>query len=56
MANKECPDCSGTGRCKHCRGTGKYPYGVSSASPCPYCDRRGNGVCRRCHGEGKVYY
>lgn len=57
MDKKECPNCNGTGRCRHCRGTGAlgYPgYGDVRhyTSPCNFCLR--SGVCRRCGGRGKV--
>ncbi|MCE1187616.1 MAG: hypothetical protein LWX56_00625 [Ignavibacteria bacterium] len=42
----KCPDCKGSGVCKHCNGTGNR-YG----STCPSC--RGNGRCSTCEGSGK---
>ena len=54
MPKKPCPECNGNGRCEKCRGTGKWPYGSSTAKECPWCDKKGNGVCKRCHGKGEI--
>lgn len=47
---KLCPECEGTGLCRHCKGTGKIP----GSGLCTQCEHKGNGRCHRCHGKGKI--
>jgi len=53
-----CPYCNGTGRCRHCRGSGihNYPgYGrPMTERPCGFC--RGTGVCQHCRGRGVRWF
>lgn len=47
----DCSSCYGTGRCKHCNGTGDYEY--STNGKCGVC--RGTGRCAGCEGKGGYY-
>ena len=43
-----CHSCHGSGRCKHCNGSGKYSYARDGR--CGVC--RGTGRCAGCDGKG----
>ena len=57
-----CPDCEGSGRCRHCYGRGHRGYAVAQVeygstgrgSECTYCSPVGSGRCSRCRGVGRV--
>ena len=44
-----CGNCSGTGKCSNCHGSGISPYNVRT-TPCGACG--GRGICTSCHGTG----
>lgn len=48
---KDCPACSGTGKCQNCNGTG-YVGIPFLGGTCPRC--KGNCNCKRCNGKGVV--
>jgi len=55
MEKKNCSDCNGTGRCNHCKGTGK-----NGSTACNWCStyavthtrEQGSGVCNHYKGKG----
>ena len=46
----QCQGCHGTGKCRHCGGTG---YVNNYKSKCSLC--HGTGRCQSCAGVGKIY-
>lgn len=54
---RKCTNCAhiGNGKCKLCRGTGKWYNTASSAyQTCPHCN--GTGKCQVCNGTGTTGY
>jgi hypothetical protein len=52
LGGEPCNNCNSTGRCNHCRGTGKYvPWDPNCDRKCYSCN--GTGVCGFCQGSGR---
>jgi hypothetical protein len=56
MAKQQCTKCGGTGKCPHCKGTGRY--GCPGVGPIDrYPDQcipcQNSGVCPSCYGSGQ---
>jgi hypothetical protein len=53
---QQCKECTGSGRCKFCKGAGSSGHpGYGPVNPnkpeCSFC--KGSGTCRSCHGSGQ---